>query len=125
VEGVTDKPEPRRLVSVRAVAAESTSVRGRWVLPSVEVWSDSVDIHVVWPETGLDSASHIEYALSDDLGTKYEVTGGMGGGGDGSGSREQWSFAPTLPPGAGSLTVSVLVEQVIFDSVTVELGSGG
>jgi hypothetical protein len=73
VEGVTDKPEPRRLVSVRAVAAESTSVRGRWVLPSVEVWSDSVDIHVVWPETGLDSASHIEYALSDDLGTKYEA----------------------------------------------------
>jgi hypothetical protein len=106
-------PVPPTLVRVVPIAQEvEISEWRRLVLLSLEIWSAWVDLRVsVSSAEGekrapLGTAAYDDWTLADDLGTVYERLG-TSISGDDLFQVHQATFAPTPPPEASTLTLSL------------------
>jgi hypothetical protein len=102
------------LTAIVPVGQTLQTARGRYVLTSLELWTDGVlaNFEVFAPE--LRSADAPAFAARDDVGTAYTLTG-MGGGGAELRWRWHTCWSPALGAGARSLVVELDGETVQVD----------
>jgi hypothetical protein len=117
-----------RLIAVHAPAATLGDV----IILSVELWTESIHVHlapVQTEETDRLTAEHVasdfagdapdaylgllDLALADDAGTVYRPTG-TAAGGTGTEWRAHWTFAPGYPPDATRLTVTIGDQELVL-----------
>jgi hypothetical protein len=106
-------PGPARLVRVVPIAREVEISEGRRLaLLSLEVWSEWVDLRVSLSSSEeerrpvLGTAGYDAWMLADDLGTEYRSLGTQFGGDDLFQVHES-TFAPSPPPEASTLTLTL------------------
>jgi Clp amino terminal domain, pathogenicity island component len=106
-------PGPVRLVRVVPIAREVEISEGRRLaLLSLEVWSEWVDLRVSLssseeePRPPQGTAGYDAWTLADDLGTEYRRLGTSFGGDDLFQVHES-TFAPSPPPEASTLTLTL------------------
>jgi hypothetical protein len=119
------QPEAAELVRVVPLAREVFRGFGvRVVLISLEIWSGWLDLrYVLLPEepTGAQRVVDLDWQISDDAGTTYELMGHAGGGGRAI-RIVQLGFRPAPPEGVRVLTLRMRdPEQPSQPLVAVEI----